>query len=242
MNFIDTHFHLDLWSNPKEIANQIEEAGVYTIAVTNTPSVFDYTYELCKDKKYLRPALGLHPELIYERAGELPLFLRKITLTRYIGEVGLDFSTKHYASKDAQIRVFSKIIDACSIDDSKILTIHSRKSEKTVIDIVGPDFPGKVIMHWYSGSNKQLDRALDLGFYFSINSSMTKSKRGVEIIKRIPYDRILTESDGPFSKTMGEISTPLNIKSITPNIEKLANDELISIQNQVYKNFKHLLG
>jgi TatD DNase family protein len=59
--YFDMHFHLDLFSNAEQVVKDIEGNGIYTIAVTNTPSVFNYSYKLCENKKFVRAALGMHP-------------------------------------------------------------------------------------------------------------------------------------------------------------------------------------
>ena len=147
---------------PLEILSSIEKSKIYTIAVTNTPSVFKFSYDLTKNKKYIKAALGLHPELVHQRAVELMLFKKYIKLTRYIGEVGLDFSPRNLSSKNKQIKIFEQIIKICADAGDKILTIHSRRAEKEVINIIGDNFSGKVILHWYSGSIKNLEKALKL--------------------------------------------------------------------------------
>ena len=54
-------------------------------------------------------------------------------------------------------------------------------------------------MHWYTGTLRNLEIALSRGYYFSINHQMIKSQNGRNIINRIPMDRILLESDAPFT-------------------------------------------
>src|SRR5690606_31942578 len=118
--------------------------------------------------------------------------------TRYIGEVGLDNSNKTPNDYFTQRHVFEKIINTCADQTGKILTVHSRKAENDVINVIGNNFPGKVILHWYSGSIGNLEKAIEYGYYFSINYPMTQSESGKKIVRRIPIDRILLESDGPF--------------------------------------------
>ena len=241
MNFIDTHFHLDLWNDPKTFVDEIEKNKIYTIAVTNTPSVFFHTYNLTENSKYIRPALGFHPELVYERKNELPVFLENLKKTRYIGEIGLDYSKQSDTNKKEQRGIFEKIITACSEHNDKILTIHSRGSSKEILDIIGNNFPNRVIMHWYSGSIKELNRAIDYGFYFSVNSPMTKSERGEKIISSIPSDKILTESDGPFTKIGNEKCSPLVIHEIVDRISNIIKTDTISCKKQIYDNFSSML-
>ena len=242
MHFIDTHFHLDLWADPKSIIEEIEKNKIYTIAVTNTPSVFFHTYNLTEKSKYIRPALGFHPELVYQRKSELPLFLENLKKTRYIGEIGLDYGKQSTENKKEQKRVFEKIIGACSIHNDKVLTIHSRGSYKDVIDIIGNDFSNKVILHWYSGSLKELERAVEYGFYFSVNLPMTISLSGQKVIKSIPPQGVLTESDGPFAKYRGSPCSSLAIPIIINSLSQIYMETPDVCKNIVYRNFKRLLN
>lgn len=239
MRYIDTHFHLDLWVNPQKIAEEIERFKTYTIAVTNTPSVFDFTYKLAKNKKYLRAGLGLHPELVYQRFGELSLFMEFISMTKYIGEVGLDFSGRNIESKDKQIKVFDRIIDKCAVDGNKIITIHSRKAEKSVIDMIGSNYPGTIMLHWYSGSLGLLEKAISNGFYFSVNYQMVNSINGRNIIKMIPLNRLLIESDGPFVSADNQLNNPLIINKTYDLLIKKFN--FVNIKSEIYNNFKQIL-
>src|SRR5690606_41972395 len=90
----DTHLHLDLFTEPKKLIEAIENQKIYTIAVTNLPQVFLNTQKLCEGLKYIRPALGYHPELAFKFSNQFDLFLELIDQTRYIGEIGLDNQRK----------------------------------------------------------------------------------------------------------------------------------------------------
>ena len=90
----DTHLHLDLFSDPKAILDNIETQKIYTIAVTNLPKVFFNTKKLCEGFEYVRPSLGYHPELAFKFSKQLDLFFQLLDETRYIGEVGLDNQRK----------------------------------------------------------------------------------------------------------------------------------------------------
>ena len=90
----------------------------------------------------------------------------------------------------------------------KFISIHSRKAESAVLDILDEEKRVPAVLHWYSGSTSELDRAVSKGHYFSINPAMINSKSGKKIIDRIPPERILTETDGPFIE--------LNDKEVLP--------------------------
>ena len=235
----DTHFHLDLGQNPEEMVLQIETAKIYTIAFTNAPSVFFHTKKITENSKYIRAALGLHPELAAQRKNEITQFIKLVTETKYIGEIGLDNQNKTADDYSIQKQLFQKILIACADKKDKILTVHSRKASTDVVSMIGKDFPGKVILHWYSGSIKDLETALINGFYFSINYPMTISEAGRRIIERIPAERILIETDGPFT-TLGKVSfNPTMVKLIFKNLHSL--NSFIS-EYSLNKNFHNLLS
>lgn len=115
--------------------------------------------------------------------------------------MGLDYKTTDQANRKAQRKIFSAILDECeSATDRKIISIHSRKAEPDVISELKSVKNSRIILHWYSGSLRDLDKALAMGCYFSINHAMIKSSHGMKIIDSIPMNRILIESDAPFTQ------------------------------------------
>lgn len=226
----DTHFHLDLQQDPQGIVREIECQKIYTIAVTNLPELFLHTENLCKNCKYIRPALGYHPELAAAYSNQLPLFDKLSDKTKYIGEIGLDNLRKTTKDFAEQKRVFEHILTVCALKKDKILTVHSRRAEQEVIAMVGNNFPGKVILHWYSGSLKTLNIALEYGFYLSVNLNMTLSDNGRKIIKALPMERILLETDGPFTNAVNRTSLPMDTA--------LTQAEVLTIKSAVETNSK----
>lgn len=238
----DTHFHLDLMSDVSLIAEEIEKNKIYTIAVTNLPVLYNTLKEKLNNKyKYIRPALGFHPELLEQYQKYIPKMWEYLPNAKYIGEVGLDFKTGNNY-KQLQIRFFEELIGRCNDLGEKVLTIHSRKSADDIIDIIGNNFNSKYILHWYSGSIKTLNLALERDAYFSVNYAMTTSDLGKKIITNIPIDRLLLETDGPFIKFNNVPFTPSNCVEILKrisNIKNIPEDELNSI---LFKNFKEIIS
>lgn len=239
MRLHDSHFHLDLMEDPERVVDLVESAKVYTIAVTNAPFVFSHTKNLTLKSKYIRPALGLHPELVAGRHHEIALFEEYLPLTRYIGEVGLDKTGMAYAK---QKEVFEKIVELTSDAGQKVLTVHSRKAEKDLIDIVGEGFSGKLILHWYSGSIKSLETAIARGYYVSFNSKMLQTKSGMEILDCVPLTRVLVESDSPFAGATRFFSKNV-ISSIYRSLhaKKARELDFDTFVRQLHQNFKRLL-
>lgn len=205
---VDAHCHIDLYDDPAAVVREAEALGIRTIAVTNAPSVYHFTRQITERLQYVRPAAGLHPELVHSHGHELPLLLPLLEETRYVGEVGLDYVTTDDTIRARQREVFSTVVERCAALGGKVLTIHSRRAAADVIAIVGSNFPGKPILHWFSGTVKQLEAAAAAGFFFSVNTSMLSSKSGDALVRAMPVDRVLTETDGPFVRLGQRPSTP----------------------------------
>ena len=227
----DTHFHLDLHKDRDSVITEIENQKIYTIAVTNLPDLYRReSIEIAS--KYIRFSLGFHPELLHQYRNQIPMMWEFLTEARYIGEVGLDFVNQTY--KNEQIAFFEELIERCRYDNSKIITIHSRRAVKEVLDIIGTNFRFKPILHWFTGSKAELKDAVDSGFYFSINEAMMKSKRFQELLPYIPSERILLETDSPF------ITFKTTHKDALLNLKDLLRREKRNIE--LWENFKTILG
>jgi TatD DNase family protein len=215
---------------------------MYVLAVTTTPSAWTKSNELGKFNERVKTAIGLHPQLAQEREKELPLFDKLLVNVRYVGEIGLDGSTELKAIWNAQLRVFNHILNSCQNEGGKILSIHSRRAVKTVLDYV-EKYPkaGVPILHWYSGSIKDLNRAVDLGCWFSVNPSMFKSKNGLNIIHNIPPDRLITETDSPFTGENGNPYMPWDVQIIPPLLSKIWNIPVFEVENSIWNNCNILL-
>ncbi len=239
---VDAHCHLDLFPSPDLIIKEIEDGSICTIAVTNAPFLFANTQALAKRSPLIFPALGLHPELVSTHGDQLEQFHQLLPSTRFVGEIGLDYVTKDETNRAEQRRIFASIVEACANVGNKVLTIHTRRSAPDVLDILGERFPGTVILHWYSGALRDLRRAIDAGFYFSVNTAMVRSEQGQRIIREIPLDRLLTETDGPFAKHEGEPATPAAIPCVLDGLATLWDRTADEIRHSVCCNSNVALG
>ena len=122
--WVDFHCHLDLYSDHAELIAECDRERVATLAVTTTPKAWERNRELATDAVLVRVALGLHPQLVAERAAEIGLFESLLPDARYVGEVGLDASPRFYRSFDAQEHVFERILRMCAEQGNKILTVQ----------------------------------------------------------------------------------------------------------------------
>ena len=230
-HLFDTHFHLDLQKDRAAAIRDVEEKQIYTIAVTNLPDL--YRKESVKiASKYIRFALGFHPELIHQYKRQIPLMWDMLPEVRYVGEVGLDLVDK--SSEKEQEAFFSELVERCRYDSNKIFNIHSRRAVDKVLEILGDNYRFKAILHWFSGSRNELGKAIEKGCYFSVNGAMIKSKRFLEFLPMIPSSRILIETDSPFTSYTGSYNE--HLQSIKTGIQAYKPDA------DVWANFRRLLG
>jgi TatD DNase family protein len=239
--FVDAHFHFDLFKDAAELIAEIETLRVQTIAVTNAPSVFHHTLKMSRSVPHLMPAVGLHPELVATHGHELETMWPLLEQTRFVGEIGLDYVTNDRGNRVAQMEVFSSIVERCATYGDKVLSIHSRRSATDVISVVGNRYPGRVILHWFSGSRRELERAIDCGFYFSVGPAMMKSKNGVGLLSAMPKERVLTETDGPFVQVDERPARPGDVATVVDAISSLWKVTLAEAKATVSLNFDSLL-
>ena len=227
MNIYDTHFHLDLQKDKPKAIDCIQKNKIYTIAMTNLPDL--YIKEIAHYKcDYIRVALGFHPELIHDYRHQIPMMWEQLQNARYIGEVGLDFSSNMHVNE--QIQFFTSLMEKCRYTN-KIISIHSRKAVKPVLDIIGESFMFKPILHWFTGSINDAKIASQRGFYFSVNPNMVKTKKFNQLVKVLPRERVLIETDSPFTNGNGSHCDML----------KFVDGELRNYGIEPWTNFQQLL-
>jgi TatD DNase family protein len=209
---IDFHCHLDLYSDPAAVRDECARRGIEVLSVTTTPSAWDGTLALGRESPHIRTALGFHPQLAHERHGELELFDRLITQAHCVGEIGLDGHPDFRRHWKYQTQVFEHVLSKCSSAGGRLMSVHSRRASSAVLDRL-QEFSraGTPVLHWFSGSAKDLDRAIDLGCWFSVGPAMLAGENGRMLAARMPRDRVLTESDGPFVQVDGQPIMPWNI-------------------------------
>lgn len=199
---VDFHCHLDLYPDHAEAFAACEREEVFTLAVTTTPRAWPRNQTLAAPTTHVRAALGLHPQLVAQYQHEVELWDQYLPQARYIGEVGLDAGPKYFRSLPAQKAVFEHILRACARAGGKILTVHSVRAITPVLDLLEAYLPsqrGRVVLHWFTGTRAEARRAVDLGCWFSVNAEMFRNDRHQKMIAALPADRILTETDGPFT-------------------------------------------
>jgi len=235
----DTHCHLDLQKSRLNTLREIERHKIYTIAVTNLPPLYVKLKDEI-DSKFVRIALGFHPELLEQYQKYISEMWELLPNAKYIGEVGIDLKAGK-ESKILQLRFFEELIDKCNFFGNKIITVHSRSAAQEVTSIIGSKFNGRIILHWYSSSMKNIKQAINNGYYFSVNYSMLSSKSGKSIIMEIPEDKLLIETDSPFISYGDNYDVDLIKKTIDgiAILKGFSNEQMNKI---LWNNFSELLN
>jgi len=147
---VDFHCHLDLFPDPVSAVNDAENSGIYTLTVTTTPKAWPRNHDLTQKTKYVRVALGLHPQFIAERSADIDLWEEYLPQARYVGEVGLDAGPRYFRSLDLQKEAFTRILQKCAEMGGKVLTVHSVRTATIVLDLIESHLPphqGQVVLH-----------------------------------------------------------------------------------------------
>jgi len=212
---IDYHCHLDLYPDYGAQFQRCQADRIATLAVTTTPRAFPRNKELAREAPMVRAGLGLHPQLVAEHKAELALFEKYLPEAQYVGEIGLDAGPTYYKSYADQKQCFETILKLCASAGEKILSVHAVRSMPDVLKMIEMHLAGttnRVVLHWFSGSTLDARRAANLGCYFSVNNVMLETARAASLIEAIPTDRLLTETDGPFTKSGGRPSLPGEVR------------------------------
>ncbi len=235
----DLHCHVDLHPNPPKLIRECEERRIKVFAVTTTPKAWPKNREWTNSSKYVHTGVGLHPELVGERFAEIDLLEEKIADTRLVGEIGLDGSPKYLDTYSRQKEVFKRALISAQKHGGRVITIHSRRAAGDVIEAIeNHTDPSRVlcIMHWFSGSLVELRRAAELGCYFSVNAAMLRNVGGIKLVQSIPRDRLLTETDSPFTSVNGKKSVPWNTIDTCDQLARLLDESKQAIEENIAEN------
>ncbi len=185
---------------------------------------------------FLFPTLGFHPTEGTEFEKTLKLIRSNSGRIVGIGEVGLDYHwEKDEKKRRLQRERFSKFIELAE-KLSKPLVIHSWDAESECYEMV-KDSSTEVVFHCFSGRRELAKQIVSRGFYISISTMVLFSKNIRKIVKDLPLDKLLLETDSPFlspDRAKDPRNYPWNIKL---SAEKIAEIKGIT-KEEVLENAK----
>ncbi|MEY4480430.1 MAG: hypothetical protein RLZZ267_1108 [Bacillota bacterium] len=204
---IDTHAHLDGEAFQEDQAEVIARAranGVSTIInIGFNKETIASTMVLAEKYDFIYAAVGWHPQdakdmtdADFDQIRELCAHPKVVA----IGEIGLDYYWDT-SPKDVQHTVFRRQIRLAR-ELGKPIIIHNRDAHDDVVRILREENAAEVggIMHCYSGSWEIAKMCLDMNFYISFGGPVTfkNAKQPKEVLKQVPLDRLLIETDSPY--------------------------------------------
>jgi TatD DNase family protein len=181
-----------------EVLARARQAGVETIIVTGT------TVEESRQASALGLPFtaGVHPHHARDCGPDTIPQLRELSKhprAVAIGECGLDFNRNYSPHPDQEKWFIAQLELGLSLD--KPLFLHSRDAHPRFSEILSAFKPKKAVAHCFTGSREELHAYLDLGLYIGITGWICDERRGrplVELVREIPADRLLLETDAPY--------------------------------------------
>ena len=255
MQLIDTHCHLDWNSFDNDRAEVIDRAiaaGVATMITigVDVPSSHR-AIEIADRYEGVYAAVGVHPNDCADFDAALLQNIRSLAQhpkVVAIGEIGLDYYW-HKVDHDVQARAFQAQLELAA-ELGKPVILHSREAAPDVVKLL-EEFSQQAriggTLHSYFDDVAICERAFALGFYIGITGPITfkKAEREREVVKRLPLDRVLLETDAPFLTPVpqrGERNEPAYVRYVAETIARVRDMPVDEIARQTGRNAEILFG
>tara|TARA_A100000164_G_scaffold165436_1_gene146733 strand:- start:2944 stop:3720 length:777 start_codon:yes stop_codon:yes gene_type:complete len=253
---IDSHCHLTYEPMHSSLDETLKRAISNDVKLLLTISTvdkgFDNILKIVNEHKCVYGTYGIHPhEAKSHKLINKEYIVKKIKLNKKIigiGETGLDFYYNH-SDKEDQISLFWQHIEAAQ--KIKIpLIIHTRSAEEDTLKILKEATNKsdlKILIHCFTGSKEFAFKLLDLGAYISASGVITfkKSQDLANTFRKIPFSKILVETDSPYLAPIplrGKPNEPSNIKHTVNFLAKLKNKSADEVAKITSQNFFKLFG
>jgi TatD DNase family protein len=255
MNLIDTHCHLDWKDFDPDRAAVIDRAvaaGVtrmITIGVDVASS--RRAIEIAEQHEAVYAAVGVHPNDCADFAAAALDEIRALAQhpkVVAIGEIGLDYYWQK-VDHDTQARAFRAQLELAA-EISKPVIIHSRDAALDVVTVL-EEFTRQArltgTLHSYFDDLDIARRVFAIGFYIGVTGPITfkKSDREREIIRQVPLDRVLLETDAPFltpAPRRGERNEPAYVRHVAEAIARARGQAGDEIARQSTANAEAVFG
>jgi TatD DNase family protein len=243
---IDAHVHLtddELFELKEHVFAMLDSLDMIALSVSMDLETSKRNLSL-RSKKVL-PFIGIHPWTDYEDLDSFIDFTIENKDKIYgIGEIGLD---KKYV-KDEEGYSKQKVIFKAMLDIAekyhKPISVHTRASLDDVLDILS-SYKLSVLLHWFSGSKKQLKIANDRGYYVSFGPALLYASDKPHLLLNSNKDLVLTETDGPVRYPRcfeGRMALPSYLVSVVYAMANILNMEYDEVCIMLENNAKRYLS
>lgn len=246
---IDTHAHLAdpaFDADRAEVLERARAAGLSAvITLSETLADARRILALADEHPMMRPAIGLYPTHLDpdEADAMLALIRRERERLCAIGEVGLDhWKVKEPAQQAAQHAIFRQFIDLAREVDLP-LNVHARSAGRQAIEMLLEGGASRVQLHSFDGKASKARPAVEAGYYFSIPASITRSRQKQKLVKQLPLECLLVESDSPvLAPNPEERNEPANILAAIRAIADIKHLSVDEVRATVIDNTRQLYG
>ncbi|MEM3684187.1 MAG: TatD family hydrolase [Conexivisphaerales archaeon] len=239
MGLIDAHVHTgDHLLNVKEFIKR----GELRVAINSTSS--QDAAEVLRLKREMSEAIfafiGLHPNSEQSDISEvLKLITAQSELIDGVGEIGLD----RRVEGQSVIENFRQQLEMAE-RLSKPVNLHSRGRLKDIIEILDSYRLQGVLFHWFDGTDSELTRVCDKGYFVGFGPASVYSKRLQKLMIKCPLENILTESDAPVRYSgcfEGAETDSRFISSVVFSISFLKKSDAVEIEKEIELNFSRYI-
>jgi TatD DNase family protein len=239
MMLIDSHAHLEMEDFKRDLEAVIQrakESGIgYIFTVGTEKRDWKKTLDIAHSHSSVYAILGVHPHNAKEIDEETYPIVQELCRDEKVkayGEIGLDFY-RNLSPRDVQLKRFREQI-ALAKEMGLPIVVHDREAHQETLEILRSEKAGKVggIIHCFSGDYEMAKACIDMGFFISVPGSITfnNAERFREIVKKVPLDCLLVETDAPFLTPVpfrGKRNEPSYVRYTA---EKLADIKKISFE------------
>ncbi len=202
---IDTHAHLydpGFREEMEEVVGRASEAGVRYIVLPDIDAESrESMLELAaRYPEMMRPLAGLHPTSVKaEYKKELAAIEKALAQHTFygIGECGIDLYWDKTFYRE-QVKVFEHLLGMARELDFPVV-VHSRDSLNEIFEVLRKYPYTKGVLHCFSGTPAEAERACGMGLYLGIGGVVTFKKSGMaEVIRSVGPERLVLETDAPY--------------------------------------------
>ncbi|KAF6243858.1 DNAase [Nitrosopumilus sp. b1] len=246
---MDSHIHLSdpqYDSDMEYIKKSMEKLQIKACCVSMDYENSIKTIQISKTNSLILPFIGIHPEKALEKQDSVvDLIDENHASIAGIGEIGLDRTyTENESEFLKQKKVFEELLSLAE-KYNKPVSIHSRKTLDEIFDVMTSYSLDKALLHWFDGSKKQLQKAMDLNFYVSYGPVMIYAQDKQTLLSNTLEEKILVETDGPvrfsrcFALKSAQVSFIPSVVFCASKVLRKTYDEMCAI---IEKNSNAYLG
>ena len=256
LGLIDSHAHIQGKEFAQDLSAVIEraqQAGLEKIIVVGGAgdlSSNEAAVELAGSSSMLYATVGMHPHDAKEVQEKDLLFLEELMRRPRVvavGETGLDFYYDH-SPRELQVKMFNRFIQM-ALAARLPLVVHNRQADREAAELLRYEGKGEIrgVIHCFTSDYEAAREFLDLGLYISFSGIVTfKNAESLrEVVRRLPLDRILVETDSPYLAPVphrGKRNEPAFVRFVAETVAQVKGIALEEVAEATSRNAQELFA